>query len=44
MELIHNFLLNSEAINSEFLFQLLNQTNLIIVKLFAHENAELKVN
>ena len=42
MNLIHNFLLNSEEINSEFLFELLKQTNLIIVKLFTHENAELK--
>ena len=42
MELIHNFLLNSEEINSEFLFELLKQTNLIILKLFTHNIAELK--
>ena len=42
MELIHKFLLNSEEINSEFLIKLLKQTNLIILKLFTHENAELK--
>ena len=42
MELIHNFLLNSEEINSEFLFELLKQINLTILKLFTHENGELK--
>ena len=42
MGLIHSFLLNSEEINSEFLFQLLQQTNHLILKLFNHKNAELK--
>ena len=42
MELIHKFLPNSEEINYEFLFELLRQTNLIILKLSTHENAELK--
>ena len=42
MQMIHSFLLNSKEINSEFLFPLLQQTNLIIVKLFTHENSELK--
>ena len=42
MNLIHIFLLNSEEINSEFLFELLKQTNLIILKLFTHDNAQLK--
>ena len=42
MNMIHRFLLDSEEINSEFLFQLLKQTNLILLKLFTHENAELK--
>ena len=42
MRMIHSFLLNSDEINSEFLFQLLQQTSLIIVKLFTHKNAELK--
>ena len=42
MELIHSFLLNGEEINSEFLFQLLQQTNFIILELFTHKNAELK--
>ena len=42
MNMIHRFLLDSEEINSEFLFELLKQTNLIILKLFTHENAELK--
>ena len=42
LNLIHNFLLNSEEINSEFLLELLKQTNLIILKLFTHDNAEMK--
>ena len=41
MSLIHNFLLNSEEINSEFLFELFKQTKLIILKLSTHENADL---
>ena len=32
MSMIHRFLLDSEEINSEFLFELLKQTNLIILK------------
>ena len=31
MNMIHRFLLDSEEINSEFLFELLKQTNLIIL-------------
>ena len=42
MNMIHRFLLDSEELNSEFLFELLKQTNLIILKLYTHENAELK--
>ena len=42
MNMIHRFLLDSEEINSEFLFKLLKQSNLITIKLFTHENAELK--
>ena len=42
MNMIHRFLLDSEEINSEFLFKLLKQSNLITMKLFTHENAELK--
>ena len=42
MNMIHRFLLESEEINSEFLFELLKQTNLMILKLYTHENAELK--
>ena len=42
MGLIHSFLLDSEEINSEFLFELLQQTNPIILKLFSHKDAELK--
>ena len=42
MNIIHRFLLDSEEINSEFLFKFFEQTNLIIVKLFTHKNAELK--
>ena len=42
MRMIHKFLLNSEKINSEYLFQLLQQSNLIILKLFTHKNSELR--
>ena len=42
MNMIYRFLLDSEEIYSEFLFELLKQTNLILLKLFTHENAELK--
>ena len=42
VNMIHRFSLDSEEINSEFLFELLKQTNLIILKLFTYENAELK--
>ena len=41
VNMIHRFLLGSEEINFEFLFELLKQTNLIIPKLHTHENAEL---
>ena len=40
--MIHRFLLNSEEINSEYLFQLLQQSNLIILKLFTHKKSELR--
>ena len=43
MNMIHRFLIDSEEINSEFLFELLKQTNLIILKLYTHDNSELKV-
>ena len=42
LNMIHRFLLDSEEINSEFSFELLKQTNLIILKLHTHENAEMK--
>ena len=42
MNMIHRFLLDSEEINCEFFFELLKQTNLIKLKLYNHENAELK--
>ena len=42
MTMIHRFLLNSEEINSEYLFKLLQQSNLIILKLFTRKNSELK--
>ena len=42
MRMIHKILLNTEEINSEYLFQLLQQSNLIIVKLFTHKNSELR--
>ena len=40
--MIHRFLLESEETNSELLFKLLKETNLVILKLYTHENAELK--
>ena len=42
MNMLHRFSLDSEEIISEFLFELLKQTNLIILKLYTHDNAELK--
>ena len=42
MKMSHRFLLNSEEINSEFLFELVEQINLIIVKLFTCKNGEMK--
>ena len=42
MRIIHRFLLNIEEINSEYLFQLLQQSNLIILKLFTHKNSDLR--
>ena len=42
MNMIHRFLLDSEEINSEILLELLEQTNLILVKLFTHKNVEMK--
>ena len=42
MRMIHRFLLNSEEINSEYLFQLLQQSIFIILKLFTHKNSELR--
>ena len=40
--MIHGFLLNSEEITSEYLFQILQQSNLIIFKQFTHKNGELR--
>ena len=42
MEMMHNFVLDSGEINSEFQIEILQQINLIIVKLFKSKNAELK--
>ena len=42
MTKIHKFLLNSGETNSEYLFQLLQQSNFIILKLFTHKNSELR--
>ena len=42
LSMIHRFLLNSEAINSEYLFKLLQQSNFIILKLFTRKNSELR--
>ena len=44
MRMIHRFLLNSEEINSEYLFQILQQSNLIMLKLFTHRNSELRID
>ena len=41
MSMIHRFLLNSEEINSKYLFNLIQQSNLIILKLFTCKNSEL---
>ena len=40
--MIQNFSLNSEEINSESLFHLFQQSNIITVKLFTHKNSELR--
>ena len=42
MEIIHRFLLNSEELNLEFLFKLLQQSNDIILNLFTCKNSELR--
>ena len=42
MNMIHRFLLDGEEINSEFLFEFIEQKNLLIRKLYTHENGELK--
>ena len=42
MNMIHRFLLENEVINPEFLFELLKQSNLIMMKLHTHKNGELK--
>ena len=40
--MVHNFVLDGGEINSEFQIGILQQINLIIVKLFNYKNAELK--
>ena len=42
MNMIQRFLLENEEINPEFLFELLKQSNLIMMKLHIHKNGELK--
>ena len=42
MRMMHNFVLDGGEINSEFQIEILQQINLIIVKLFNYKNAELK--
>ena len=42
MNMIHRFFLENEEINPEFLFELLQQSNLIMMKLYTHKNGELK--
>ena len=41
MKMIQRYLLDNEEINSEFSIESLKQTNLIILKLYTNENAEL---
>ena len=38
MNMIHRFLLENEEINPKFLFELLKQSNLIMMKLHTHKN------
>ena len=42
--MIHRFLLNSEEINSEYLLKLLQQSNLILSKLFTRRNSKLRID
>ena len=42
MEIIHNFVLNSDKINLEFQIEILQQINHIIEKLYNYKNVELK--
>ena len=42
MRMMHDFVLDSGKINSEFQIEILQQINLIIVKLYNSENFELK--
>ena len=42
MNMIHRFLLDNDEINPEFIFELLKQSNLIMMKLHTHKNWELK--
>ena len=42
MNMIHRFLLENEEINPEFLFEILKQSNLIMMKLHTHKNGQLK--
>ena len=42
LRMIHGFLLTSEEINSECLFKLFQQSNLIILKLFTRKNSQLR--
>ena len=41
MNMIHRFLLDNEEINPEFLFELLKQSNLIMMKLHTHKNGDI---
>ena len=42
MKMIYKFLIDSEKVNTEYLFALLKQTDHIILNLFKHKNEELK--
>ena len=44
VRMIYNFLVDCEEISSEYQLEILKQTNYIIMKLFKHENKELKAD
>ena len=44
MKMIHNFVIESEEIHSDYQFNLLNKTNYILTRLYETCNEELKRN